>query len=154
MMSTVKKKPTQLTGIGQIIGISRQIFLPRTFSICSLVVDFQLVSHVTFEISGIRNATCQWLWWNTFKIHKCVIVPFLFMFLGNVHVYSNGRMRFGHQQRPERREQQREVRVFQVYKSFFVQIFYQQGKMPHLSTVCIYFIIITYLDLSFPFTKC
>ncbi|XDV50414.1 hypothetical protein PO909_019476 [Leuciscus waleckii] len=26
----------------------------------------------------------------------------------NVHVYSNGRMRFGHQQRPERREQQRE----------------------------------------------
>lgn len=31
-------------------------------------------------------------------------------FLGNVHVYSNGRMRFAHHQRHERREQQREVR--------------------------------------------
>jgi len=50
MMSTVKKKPTQLTGIGQIIEISRLTFLPRTFSICSLEVDFQPVSHVTFEM--------------------------------------------------------------------------------------------------------
>lgn len=29
---------------------------------------------------------------------------------GNVHVYSNGRMRYTFQQRPERREQQRDVR--------------------------------------------
>lgn len=63
---------------------------------------------------GFRIATC--------RIHskpKCVIVPFLFTLLGNVHVYSNGRMRFGHQPRHERREQQREVRD---YKGFCADV--------------------------------
>lgn len=55
---------------------------------------------------------------------RCAIS--FFMLLGNVHVYSNGRMRFGHQPRHERQEQQREVRAQSSCKIIrgFVRMFY------------------------------
>ena len=43
------------------------------------------------------------------RLHVSLINVTLFYFPGNVHVYRNGRMHFGHQQRGERREQPREV---------------------------------------------
>lgn len=123
-MFTVKKKHTRLTGIGPITEILRQIFPLRTFSICSLEVDFPPVSPVTFlnvvlvlqHVSG-----CGWIHSNR-EMCLCAISVYA---VGNVHVYSNGRMRFGHQPRHERQEQQREVRA-QSSKIIrgFVQMFY------------------------------
>lgn len=48
------------------------------------------------------------------------ILPF---FLGNVHVYRNGRMHFAHHNRQERREQQRDVR--EMICSGFLQFLHQ-----------------------------
>lgn len=48
------------------------------------------------------------------------ILPF---FLGNVHVYRNGRMHFAHHNRQERREQQRDVR--ERIGSGFLQFLHQ-----------------------------
>lgn len=48
------------------------------------------------------------------------ILPF---FLGNVHVYRNGRMHFAHHNRQERREQQRDVR--ERISSGFLQFLHQ-----------------------------
>lgn len=48
---------------------------------------------------------------------------FLPFFLGNVHVYRNGRMHFAHHNRQERREQQRDVR--EIICSGFLQFLHQ-----------------------------
>lgn len=56
-------------------------------------------------VIGKNSRCCNWL-----VAHD--LIPSLFSsFLGNVHVYRNGRMHFAHHNRQERREQQRDVSV-------------------------------------------
>lgn len=70
---------------------------------------------------SIAVSGCGWIHSNR-EMCLCAISVYA---VGNVHVYSNGRMRFGHQPRHERQEQQREVRA-QSSKIIrgFVQMFY------------------------------
>lgn len=104
MMFTEKKEPIPL-GKGRITETLRPIFPLRTFLICFLEVAFQLVSSLNITLCSVIIAQ------PVLEISLLSVLYSNFALLGNVHVYSNGRMRFAHHQRHERREQQREVRV-------------------------------------------
>lgn len=108
LVMTRARRPATAMGTGTSTVASRLTSPRKTSSTCSLAVASHPVSPPP---PSPQPGLTRW-WWET----GCQPLPFPAappdsapLTVGNVHVYSNGRMRYNYQQRQDRRENQGDV---------------------------------------------